>query len=327
MASAVPLVRVVRSGLIESVHAGHVAVCDADGRLLFALGDPGRILFSRSSTKPLQAAVSLRQIAGELPDELIAIMCASHNGEPVHTEAVRRLLRRAGLPVSALRCPPAFPARPRAPRTAGRATPVAHNCSGKHAGMLFACVRAGWDPARYLEPSHPIQQDVLRAVRRGTGIERPVVGVDGCGAPVHGVPLSAMAILFARLARPERLSPYAAEASRAVRAMAAHPYLVAGRRRTDTLLMSEVPGVVSKVGAEALHCATVLEQGIGVAVRIEDGGERASGPALIRALAEIGVVSEDQVERLTPVARPEVLGGGRCVGELIADFRLRSSRR
>jgi L-asparaginase II len=136
-----------------------------------------------------------------------------------------------------------------------------------------------------------------------------------------------MATLFARLARPERLGPYATTAARAVAAMRSHPYLVAGRGRSDTMLMKEVPGVVSKVGAEGLHCTAIIEDGIGVAVRIEDGGDRASGPALIHALAEIGAISAEQLERLAPIARPPVLGGGRRVGEVVAGFRLRKPPR
>jgi len=327
MASAVPLVRVVRSGLVESVHTGHVAVCDADGRLLLGLGDPDRALFSRSSTKPLQAAVSLRRIGEELPEDLVAVMCASHNAEPVHLAAVRRLLRRGGVPVSALGCPPAFPALAGQARRATGPARIQHYCSGKHAGMLVASARSGWELETYLSPGHPLQREILRAVRRATGVERPLVGVDGCGAPVHGVTLRAMATLFARLARPERLGPYATTAARAVAAMRSHPYLVAGRGRSDTMLMKEVPGVVSKVGAEGLHCTAIIEDGIGVAVRIEDGGDRASGPALIHALAEIGAISAEQLERLAPIARPPVLGGGRRVGEVVAGFRLRKPLR
>jgi L-asparaginase II len=135
-----------------------------------------------------------------------------------------------------------------------------------------------------------------------------------------------MATLFARLVNPERLGPYASAAARTVAAMRAYPYLVAGRARSDTLLMTEVPGVVSKVGAEALHCAAVLGEGIGVAVRIEDGGDRASAPALIHALAQLDAVSDQQLERLAPIARRAVLGGGVPVGEVVADFRLRARR-
>jgi L-asparaginase II len=326
MASAVPLVRVTRSGVIESVHAGHVAVCDADGRLLARLGDPDRLLFSRSATKPLQAAVSLRRMGEDLPEDLIAIMCASHNAEPVHRAAVRRLLRRGGVPVSALGCPPAFPLSTTEARRVARPTRLQHNCSGKHAGMLVASLLSGWALPTYLSPEHPLQREISGAVRTATGFRRPVLGVDGCGAPVHGVPLRAMATLFARLARPERMGRYASTAARAVAAMRSHPYLVAGSGRSDTLLMAEVPGVVSKVGAEALHCAAIVDEGIGVAVRIEDGGERASGPALIHALAQLGAISDEQLGRLAPVARRPVLGGGDPVGEVVADFRLRTSR-
>jgi L-asparaginase II len=323
MPSAVPLVRVVRSGMVESVHAGHVAVCDARGRLLAHVGDPHRVVYSRSSMKPLQAAVSMRRIGEELPDDLVAIMCASHNGEPEHLRAVRRLLRRSGVLAAALACPPDLPSRRVDARRAGRPRRLAHNCSGKHAGMLFACARAGWDLGSYLEPGHPLQREITRAVGAATGVAAPHVGVDGCGAPVHGVPLSAMATLFARLASPERLGSYGPTAAAAVKAMRRHPYLVAGAGRTDTVLMRRVPGVVSKVGAEALHCAAVLEEGVGVAVRIEDGGDRASGPALIHALSELGVLSAADVEDLASVARHPVLGGGRPVGRIEAAFQLR----
>jgi L-asparaginase II len=163
-------------------------------------------------------------------------------------------------------------------------------------------------------------------VRRSTGVDEPTIGVDGCGAPVFGLPLSAMATLFARLARPRRLGALEATAARAVAAMRAHPFLVGGTARTDTELMSAVPGVVSKVGAEALHCAAVIEEGIGVAVKVADGGDRAAGPALIRALSLLGAIDDAGLERLARVARRPVLGGGRAVGELVADFRLRRAR-
>ena len=321
-----PLVRVVRSGLEESIHLGHVAVCDVEGRVVAAAGDPHRTVFARSSLKPLQAAVALERFLELAPQELVAIMCASHNGEPVHVRAVRRLLRTVALTESALRCPPSYPSVPGDAARSGRRRRVFHNCSGKHAGMIAAATYAGWGHSGYVEPSHPLQRAILRGVRRGTGVDRPVIGVDGCGVPVHGLPLSGMATLFARLARPERLGRLSAMSGRAIEAMTAHPYLVAGRRRTDTLVMSTVPGVVTKVGAEALHCAALLESGLGVAIKVGDGGERASGPALVRTLELLGAISGDQAERLAPIARRPVLGGGRPVGELVSDFRLRPSR-
>jgi L-asparaginase II len=202
---------------------------------------------------------------------------------------------------------------------------VYHNCSGKHAGMLLACERSGLDPDGYLRPSHPLQREIRRAVRVATDVE-PVIGVDGCGAPVHGVPLRAMATLFARLSGSERLGRYSEHAATAVEAMRADPYLVAGRGRSDTRIMEAAPGVITKVGAEGLHCAAVLGEGIGVAVRIDDGSDRAAAPALVRVLDLLGVLDASALERLAPGAAPPVLGGGRPVGSLVADVRLRKPR-
>jgi L-asparaginase II len=202
---------------------------------------------------------------------------------------------------------------------------ITHNCSGKHAGMLLGCERSGADLGRYLEPSHPLQREILRAVRSATGVDRPVVGVDGCGAPVHGLPLRGMATLFAGLARPERLGRLGARAARAVEAMRSAPYLVAGRGRSDTRLMEAVPGLVCKVGAEGLHCAAVPDAGIGVAVRIEDGSDRAAAPALVRTLDLLGVLDLAQRAALASLEVPPVLGGGRPVGAFEVGFRLRRS--
>jgi L-asparaginase II len=307
----------------ESVHLGHVAVCDADGRLLASLGDPERVVFARSCLKPIQAAASLRHIEFEVPDELVAVMCGSHNGEPAHVRAVRRLLRSGGASESDLRCPPARPWL--ASAAAARRRPIFHNCSGKHAGMIVAARHAGWGSAGYLEPGHPLQREIRRAVRRASGSD-PRIGVDGCGAPVFGLPLSGLATAFARLARAERLGVWAGPARRGVRAMLAHPFLVAGTGRSDTLLMEAAPGIVAKVGAEGLHCASMLAPGIGVAVKIADGGDRAAGPALVRVLGLLDGLLPSQLEELRTLARPPVLGGGRQVGELAAEFRLRRSR-
>lgn len=323
---SVPLVRVVRSGLDESVHLGHVAVCDAKGRLVAVAGDPDRPVFARSSMKPLQAAVAIRRIPAELAEDLVAVACGSHNAEPDQVRAVRRLLRAGGAAESMLRCPEAFPIRVEDAIRAGKSRRIFYNCSGKHAAMLSACLGAGWPTETYLELGHPLQREILEAVRGATGVRRPQVGVDGCGVPVHAVPLSAMATLFARLARPSRLGALEPFASRAVAAMRAHPFLVAGTGRSDTELMTVVPGIITKVGAEALHCAAVLDGGLGVAVKIADGGDRAAAPALVRALSQLGAIGESELARLSAVARPSVLGGGRPVGEMVAEFHLRRPR-
>jgi L-asparaginase II len=320
---AVPLVRVRRSGLDESLHLGDVAVCDARGRLVAWAGDPARPVFARSCMKPLQATVSLSAI-GDVPltDREVAVMCASHNGESVHVRTVRSLLRRGALDADDLRNPPGFPLDPDAMAHAGRPSRLLQNCSGKHAGMRLACARSGWDGPTYRRASHPLQRRILRGVTAASGRERVTIGVDGCGVPVHGMPLRAMATVFARLARPERLDALAPFAERATAAMRAEPYLVGGRRRLDTDLMTVAPDVVAKEGAEALVCAGVRSSGLGVAVKVADGGWRATAPALIHVLREIDALSDRDLRALAAHAAPAVLGGGRPVGELSVVFAL-----
>ena len=318
MAEPAPLVRVVRSGLEESVHAGHVAVCDAEGRLLAHAGDPQRGLYARSSLKPLQAAASLSAIGDgeDLGDAEIALMCASHNGEPLHVDAVRGILDRAGLDFTSLRCPPSWPIDPEAMASAGTKRRELHNCSGKHAGKLLAAVRTEWDTETYLDPAHPLQRRILDAVRLGIGGEPLKVGVDGCGAPVHAMRLLDMATLFARLAVPDRYGDLGADVARATSAMAAQPYMVAGRDRVDTAVMQVAPNVAVKAGAEGLLCAAVLDQGIGVAVKVQDGGARGVDPVLIRILLDLDVLGRSQVEQLARYAKPVVFGGGQPVGAI-----------
>jgi L-asparaginase II len=310
---------VLRSGFQEAVHLGSVAVGDADGRLIAGTGDPHVVTFARSSMKPLQAAVSLT-LAGDEPEaQDVAAMCASHNGEPVHLGRVRAILERAGLGVDALRTPASWPLDQDSAAAVDGPRPEYHNCSGKHAGMLLACVRSSFDPATYPEASHPLQMAVLEAVRGAAG-EPVAIGVDGCGVPVHALPLSSLARLYAALVSPGLGSG----AERAVAAMRAAPYLVAGRDRLCTAVMEAVPDVVVKVGAEGLVCAGVIGRGIGVAVKVADGAARAAEPALVRALTLLEAIPDPDTPGLARFARPPVLGGGRPVGELVADFELRS---
>src|SRR2546426_1102363 len=187
-----PLVRVVRSGLEESVHLGDVAVCDPAGRLIASAGDPNRLVFVRSCTKPVQAAVAVDAIGLELSDRLVAIMAASHNGEPVHLRAVRDVLSRGGLTVADLQTPADRPLDGASARRVREPRPLYHNCSGKHAGMLLASTRAGWPTATYRRRSHPLQRRILRAVERLSGSDDVALGIDGCGVPVPGGGLRAL---------------------------------------------------------------------------------------------------------------------------------------
>jgi L-asparaginase II len=321
MARRVELVHVVRNGLVESVHTGDVAVCDAEGRVHAFAGDPDRLLFGRSCQKPLQGVVSFDAMdEPELTDDEIGVMCASHSGEAMHIAAIRRLLRRGPVPVSALQTP-----RDRA--TKGARSRIWDGCSGNHAGFLVASARRGWDLATYRERRHPIQRRVTRAVVSATDVERPVMGVDGCGIPVHGVPLRAMATMFARLGRPERLGRLAPAADRIVRGMLASPHMVGGTRRLDTDVMLAMPGdVVAKEGAEGLVCATALPQGLGIAMKSADGNWRRPAPAFVRVLFDLDALTEEAVGRLRHHAHQPVLGGEEPQGAVEAVVRLRRAR-
>ena len=295
---------------------------DTDGKVIAFAGDADRLLFARSSMKPLQATLSLSCATFDFTDREVAVMCASHNAEPVHVEAVRSMLARAGIPEEALQCPSVRPWDEETAAADPDKRRINSDCSGKHAGMLAACRARGWPFDSYRESSHPLQQQILDAVLAVTGLASVHIGVDGCGVPVHGMPLRSMATIYARLASPERwgaLEPYA---RRIATVMRAEPYMVAGRNRPDTALMEATPNVIAKGGAEGLLCAAVLDRGLGVAVKISDGSHRAAGPALIHALRLQGVLDDAQLERLRPHARPSVLGGGRPVGQVGAAFEL-----
>jgi L-asparaginase II len=320
----VPLARVIRSGLEESVHTGDAVVVDAEGALVASAGDPGLLVFARSSMKPLQATVSLSLAPFDFTDREIAVMCASHNAEPPHIEAVRSLLARAGVDEEALQCPTVRPWDDESLAANPERRRINSDCSGKHGGMLAACRAQGWPLESYRDPAHPLQQEIRRAVLVASGEDDVKVGVDGCGVPVHGIPLRAMASIYARLARPDRLGHLEAHARRAVGAMRAEPYMVAGRNRPDTAAIQATTSVIAKGGAEGLMCAADLERGWGVAVKVRDGSARATGPALLVVLDSLGLLDEGALSRLTAFATPPVLGGGEPVGAITAGFELTS---
>jgi L-asparaginase II len=306
-----PLLAVVRrDGVAESEHRGHVVVCDAAGEVVAALGDAGRDTYVRSSAKPFQAIAVLEaaDAAGlHLSDEAVAIACASHTGSDDHQIEAAHLLALAGLDEEALGCPPATPEDGPAALGSSVPTSLAHNCSGKHAGFLLAQVVAGRDPASYLDPDGDLQGAIRRHLERHCAAPAAGPGIDGCGAPTWRLPLSALAVGFARLAGGG--DPALARIREAMRA---RPDLVGGEGLPDTLLMQRVGSAVAKRGAEAVFGLGVLtpEGPLGVAVKVADGGNRAAGPVAASVLVGLGFdVPED-------LRAPVVLGGGRPHGAL-----------
>ena len=304
-----PVAEAVRSGFAESFHHGSVAVLDAGGRLVAAAGDPHGAVFPRSSNKLMQAVGMLRVGFAPADDAELALTAASHHGQPMHTERVRAMLTRAGLGLDALACPADLPIDPETRRQVALPEPLYMNCSGKHTGMLLTCVAAGWPVDGYTDPGHPLQQALRREVERLSGETAAATGVDGCGAPVLAISLTGLARAFlaavdAAAETPER---------RVADAMRRHPELVSGTGAADARLMRAIPGLLSKQGAEGVAVAAV--PGVGaVALKVDDGAERARLPVMVAALAWLGL----RGEQLDAVGAAPVLGGGRPVGAIRA---------
>ena len=310
--AVVPVAEVVRSGFVESVHHGSAVVLDPDGHVIVAVGDVDTPMFARSSNKLAQAAAMVS--AGlDLDGELLALGAASHSGEDFHLDGVRRILARAGLDESALQNTPDLPydAQERtAWIAAGRErSSLAQNCSGKHAAMLATCVAAGWDLGTYRDPDHPLQVAIAATLGRLGGEPVSATGVDGCGAPVMAISLTALARSFAALA----VAPADTPEGKVASAVRAHPEYVGGTRRDVTRLMQAVPGLIAKDGAEAVYAAA-LPSGHSAAIKIADGGERARPVVMREALRAVGV----EPSAIEFLADAPVLGHGEPVGAVRA---------
>lgn len=323
------LVDVTRGDLVESQHRVAACAVDVRGRVLFAAGDVEAPVYLRSSAKPFIAAAVLESGAGEkfgLDAREIAVMAASHAGQPIHVEAVRSILNKIGLDETALQCgvhPPYDEAAAEELRRNGEApTQLHNNCSGKHAGILALCLAIGADRATYLEADNPAQRAILDFCARVSDDDAATwpIGVDGCGIPVYATGLRNAALSFARLASLQGVRERDAAVLRVVRdAMLAFPQNVAGDGQLDTELMRAGKGnLVSKAGAEGVHGVGAVAQGIGYASKVLDGAARARGPSTLAALQRLKVLDDAQMESLARFARPVVYNrAGRKVGEIV----------
>ncbi len=305
------------------MHRGHLATLHSDGTTSLVLGDPGVTMWPRSSVKPLQAVAMVRS-GLDLPERLLALAAASHNGEPDHLSSAREILALAGLDESALQNTPDLPWGKTAERewlAAGRGEErICQNCSGKHAAMLLTCVTAGWDVETYLQPDHPLQIAIHGTIAEFTGVPIATSTVDGCGAPLFSTTVTGLARAFGRIAAAPDREPGSAEA-RVARAMSAHPDQVGGGRRPTTSLMRAIPGLVAKDGADGVFAAG-LPDGRAVAFKVLDGGERALAPVMVAALDDLGALTGDDVDREVVESlriRP-VLGAGQPVGAIRSAF-------
>jgi len=309
------IAEVLRGSHVESRHRGSVAVADAAGGLVLAIGDTDTPVYPRSAIKALQALVLVESGAADrfgLGDEALALACASHGGEPAHVEGVERMLRAAGLDPSALACGAHWPLHAPSAQALARAGKVAqalhNNCSGKHAGFLCAARALGVDPGGYTDPGHPVQREVKAALENlaGIAIAESDRAVDGCSVPTWAIPLAALARAFARFGSGQGLSPQRAGAAQRLRAACAtKPWFMAGTGRFCTRLMEHFgERVFAKTGAEGVFCGALPQQGLGIAIKCEDGAARAAEVVMAALVARFLPLGAGDEAALGPLARP-----------------------
>ena len=299
------LAEYVRDGIVESKHFGHLIALDKDGKRVLTKGDPNAFIYPRSAIKSIQASAMVRK---GLVQEVrhLALICASHSGSKAHQDGALEILRGAGLTENALQCIADRPLGLQERKEWGDKEPtrLAMNCSGKHAGMLATCVANNWPIENYLSPAHPLQLAIKEEFENLAGEKISKITTDGCGAPLFLISMQGLANAFHNLAISN--DPVHKQVAAAC---LAYPELVAGIGRSDTELMKTVPGLFLKIGAEGVQAA-FLPDGRTVVFKVSDGSERAHQVILQSAFEKLGAKFE--------VKHPEVLGGGKVIGEIRA---------
>ena len=318
-------VAVTRGEGTESEHRVHAAVVGEGDELLGAARDADAFTYWRSCAKPFQVLPFLGSGGFDAlgwGEEQLAVSCASHGGEPEHVAIVEGMLHDLGLEEGDLACGPHDPSSQRGAKivreSGERPTRLHNNCSGKHSAMLAMAHQKGWSTRGYEGPEHNVQRAILHEISLWTGVpcNKITQAVDGCGVVVFGMTLERMARAYSRFAiAAARGEEYPL---RVVTAMSNYPFLVGGTDRFDSALIAETNGrVVSKIGAEGVHCALLPERGIGVAIKVEDGAQRAQVPALLRLLQEIDALPDPLPPKLAELTHKPVKNTrGETVGEV-----------
>src|SRR4051812_7209665 len=314
-----------RGDEIESRHRVHAAVVGSDDVLIAAANDASTVSSWRSCAKPFQA-MGLIESGGfdELHwgDNQLALACASHGGEPEHVAIADAMLRDIGLEEGDLACGPHDPLSARGMKllreSGARLTRLHNNCSGKHAAMLARAQTAGWPSYGYERRDHQVQRCCLESVAAWAALDESSIGqaVDGCGVVAFALPLENMARAWSRFGRADSDDA----APRILHAMRTRPFLIGGTDRFDSVLIEETDGrAVAKIGAEGVHCVAVPEQGLGIAVKVDDGAQRAQFPAVIRVLQAFDVLPAALSPRLDDFLRRPVRN---TRGEVVGEIRL-----
>lgn len=327
------LAHVIRGGEIESVHRGHLVVVDKNYKVMYSMGEPRTRTYWRSAAKPFQVLPMIEAGGIErfgFDDEEIAVMTASHGGEQKHIEKVRGIFSKMGCGLEVLDCGAAVPIYwPAAKKLMekGEEYGQIHNpCSGKHSSMIALALLKGYDVRGYIMPDHPVQVEMLEVVSDVTVLkgEDIRIGVDGCGVPVFGLPLYNMALAYSKLALPRDVrSAVRREALlKVANAMVGNPFYVAGSGRLDTLLMEATAGrIVAKLGAEGVYCIGIIGEGVGIALKIEDGSSRAIDAVIPELLMRLGLISGKEYESIRGKCKTQLRNHRKeLIGEIRAVF-------
>lgn len=331
---SVRLVEVTRSGLVESVHNGSIAVVDSSGKLKYGLGNTDRLTFFHSSAKPLQAIAALEAGAAEEFDldlKEIAIMMSSHSGEKEHIEVLNKIIDKLGIEENELECGIAEPVNKEVLKelySAGLVPSSLHcNCSGKHLGFIAASKLKGFPIEGYYKPEHPLQKLLTGIISDFSRIDAQsiICATDGCGVPVYALPLKNMALAYANLCDPDFMDGrYKKSQNYILSAMTMYPEMVAGRGRLDTELMKRFGHmIIGKAGAEGVYCIGLTGEKTGIAIKIDDGSQRAIGSVVIEVLLQLGVLDAGEARQMKDFWKPEILNNRKeKVGEIRAIFEM-----
>ncbi len=309
--SAEVLVEITRADLIESQHSGHAVILNEDGSIDKTIGDPFAPYFPRSAIKLAQATAALESGA-KLADEALSISCASHSGEEIHRSLVKKMLSEIDLDETFLQCPPDYPfgAEAKIDYIAKGLKPesITMNCSGKHAGMLNACVQNNWNVKTYLEMNHPLQKNIHATIENLAEEKIFKSTFDGCGAPLHAISLVGLAKIAHNAVKALPSDPQ----RKVVDAARNFPIINSGNNRDVAKFMQSVPGFFTKEGAEGVHVGA-LADGRSFAVKFEDGSMRPRPSFVVEVLKYWGI-EENILNKLSELAQSDVLGGGKPVG-------------
>ncbi|MEI4769088.1 asparaginase [Psychrobacillus sp. FJAT-51614] len=331
------LVDVIRGGIVESEHWGHIAVVNSEGKLIYSNGNPNRVTFARSSMKPLQAIPIVETGAADFyqfSQADLSLTCASHNGEDQHTNRVRMILKNLDESIDSLKCgthPPRWQEKYEELMISGKeVTAEYNNCSGKHCGMLSTAKFMGESLEDYYKINHPVQRRIVEVISDLCEIplDEIEIGIDGCGVPVHGIPLKKLALGFAKLANPASLPAKRKQAiERITSAMMEEPEMVGGTNRFCTDFMKIEKGrMFGKAGAEGVYCIGDIETGIGIAIKIEDGNGRATSSVAVEVLKQLNLITEEQSKLLKEYHYPELKNARQeVIGQLRPSFSLENA--